>query len=402
MGQSNPKDKRRQIKGGIFIQLQKTYFVSNEVVQGLLNISLEEPFQGHILQITLNGLEETSYIYTIRIRKHTKTYYAKGYNDFLNFSIPIYDFSQGSRDPTFILKPCQLVIPFQLQIVDQLPSSMKYFYSEGTQCSLKYSLIAQILPTEPNMKPIYGSQDIFIGQQISAFGLSNNTISHQEPVLCCCCRSGQIFYNITMNSRCFSPGETINLKMDIDFSQYGKTVKSLNIKLIGQLTMKANDTERSKLLTISEKSMNHKVNSSKVKQDIQFQLPTDLALSSQGQLIQVVYYLQITPEISTVCCVSNNTPHEIKIYINPNPNQLQNNQLIPQQLQIQAPKNWNPVQLQPSLINQSLISQNQKNNYPLQNQNQNNLIIMPNSMLPKVKIQQYGQPQMINQNQDYL
>ncbi|KAL4472734.1 hypothetical protein ABPG74_018683 [Tetrahymena malaccensis] len=397
MGQSNPKDTRRQVKGGIFIQLQKTYFVSNEVVYGLLNINLEEPFQGHVVQITLNGLEQTNYIYTLRVRKHTKTYYAKGFNDFINFSIPIYDFCQGSHNPNFVLKPCQLVIPFQLTIADQLPSSMKYFYSEGTQCSLKYSLIAEILPTEPNMKPICGSQDIFIGQQISAFGLSNNTISYQEPILCCCCRSGQINYNITMNSRCFSPGETIILKADIDFSQYGKTVDNLNIKLIGQLTMKANDTEKSKLLNLSEKSMKHKVISQKIKQDIQFQIPNDLALSSQGQLIQVVYFLQIVPEISTICCVSSNTPHEIKIFINPNPSQLQNNQFIPQQLQIQAPKNWNPVQLEPQQQKQS-----QNFNQKINLQQQNNLNIMPYPMLSQVNIQQYGQPQMTNQNQDFL
>lgn len=50
MGGAIPSaDKRKQVKGGIFIQLQKTAFVSNEVITGILYINLEEKFQGHIL-----------------------------------------------------------------------------------------------------------------------------------------------------------------------------------------------------------------------------------------------------------------------------------------------------------------------------------------------------------------
>jgi len=44
MGTSSSVDKRREVRGGIFIQLQKTAFISNEVITGMLNISLEEQF----------------------------------------------------------------------------------------------------------------------------------------------------------------------------------------------------------------------------------------------------------------------------------------------------------------------------------------------------------------------
>ncbi|EAS02236.1 arrestin (macronuclear) [Tetrahymena thermophila SB210] len=410
MGQSNPKDNRRQVKGGIFIQLQKTSFISNEVVQGQLNINIEEPFQGHILQVTLKGLEETQFTYTVKRGKHRRTVFAKGQNEIVNFSMPIYDFAQGQNSSAFIINPCQVVIPFQLCIADKLPSSMNYFYNSNNQCSIKYSIIAQIIPTEANVKPIQGSQEIFIGQQISTYYLSNNTTSIQQPVICCCCKSGQINYNITTSSRCFSPQETINLNMDIDFSQYSKQVNKLTVKLLGQLTMKANTADKTKVLNIAEKSIEVKVEQSKMKQEVQFQVPSDIPLSSQGELVQVVYQLQLIPQISTICCVSDSSPHEIKVFINPSSNLLQNSQQNPPQLQIQAPPNWNPVQLQPNQLNYSqanciqdksnIQSQNQFNQYPYQPQQSNNLYNIPNSML--VQIQPTGQPQMINQNQQFL
>jgi len=44
MGTSSSVDKRIQVKGGIFVQLQKTAFISNEVITGMLCINLEEQF----------------------------------------------------------------------------------------------------------------------------------------------------------------------------------------------------------------------------------------------------------------------------------------------------------------------------------------------------------------------
>ncbi|KAL4484630.1 hypothetical protein ABPG74_019807 [Tetrahymena malaccensis] len=360
MGQSHPNDKRRQVRGGIYIQLQQTAFVSNQIIQGLLNINLEEPFQGRILQITLSGVEETRFTYSVKSGKHHSTRHARGQNNFLNFSMPVYDFSQGSNDPTFIIQPCQVVIPFQLKVADKLPSSMWYFQTESNQCYIKYSLIASIIPTEANVKPVQGIQEIFIGQQIPTIDLPNTTTSTQSPEVCCCCKSGQIKYNITTNSRSYAPNENISIKMDIDFSQYSKNIKSLNIKLIGLLSMKASNTQREKNVVIYEKAMSVKVDKSQLKQEIQMQIPGDINLSSQGQMIYLQYGLQLISCVDTCCCVSDSQPHEIKLYINPQSNQIFGYNGIPQQLQVQAPQNWNPIQLQPTQFSQQQSAQIQQ------------------------------------------
>ncbi|EAR98790.1 arrestin (macronuclear) [Tetrahymena thermophila SB210] len=421
MGQSQPKDNRRQVKGGIYIQLQKTAFVSNQVIQGMLNINLEEPFQGHILQVTLVGLEETHFTYTVGSGKHRRTVHARGYNSFLNFSLPIYDFAQGTNDTAFIIHPCQIQIPFQMNVADKLPSSMKYFYSQHTQCSLKYTLFASIIPTEANVKPIGGSQEIFIGQQIPSLELQNMTNSIQEPVICCCCRSGQIKYNIQTNGRSFAPNENIQIKLDVDFSQYGKKVNNLNVKLLGQLIMKASNTQRTKYINIFEKMVNVKVEKTHINENVQLQVPGNVTLSCQGSLIQVNYFLEFYPEISTCCCVSKSSPHEIKIYINPNSSQAYNFSDAPQQLQIMPPQNWNPTQLQPTQFTsqqtsyiqqqslkfvsqeeQYLYQQNaQQQNpqlYPYQQSNMNGLA---NPMTSQIQ-QPNQSPYMKDQNQYYL
>jgi len=67
MGSSESIDRRRDVKGKIYLMLQKSGFISGEIIEGLLGVQLEERFQGHLLQITIEGAEETRYTY-----KYTK------------------------------------------------------------------------------------------------------------------------------------------------------------------------------------------------------------------------------------------------------------------------------------------------------------------------------------------
>ncbi|KAL4452995.1 hypothetical protein ABPG73_004773 [Tetrahymena malaccensis] len=419
MGQSHPNDNRKQVKGGIYIQLQKTAYVSNQVIQGLLNINLEEQYFGNILQITLQGLEETRYTYTVGAGKHHKTIYAKGKNEFLNFSIPVYDFAQGSNESTFVIQPCQVVVPFQLTVSDKLPSSVKYFKDENNQCSLKYQLIAQIIPKEPNVKPISGSQEIFIGQQLPIIEQPNTTSSCLSSLVCCCCSSGLISYQVTTNGRYFSPNEIIDIKLEVDLSKHKKKIKNLNVKLIGQVNMKSFEFERDKIIPIFEKCLTLKVDKLKIQQDVQLQVPADVGLTSQGQLIQVNYYLQIFPEINTLFHLIE-IPHTVQMYINPNPSQNLNCQGIPQMLKIQAPPNWKPLQIQQTQFNQQQLNeiklkqqqfQIQEQQYlngtkGLQQQQQQftqqqiQMSMMPNPL--NFKTHPYEQPQMLNQNQNFF
>ncbi|EAR95554.1 arrestin (macronuclear) [Tetrahymena thermophila SB210] len=360
MGQILPNDKRRQVKGGIQIQLNKLSFVSNEVIQGLLYINIEEPFQGRFLQINLQGYEDVHYTYTQGSDESERIIYAKAMNSFLNYSMPIYDFSQGTANQAFVIQPCQLLIPFQLVIAQQLPSSIQYFENEHNKCSLKYLLTAQILSTEPNVKPISGSQEIFIGQIRLIQNLPNFTNSKQSPTICCCFKSGEINYSMSLNSRCFIPNEIINIKINADLGQNGNKVKNFSIKIIGLLEMKACRRYRDQVVTQFEKSTTFKINSKQVSQEIQLQIPSNVLLSSQGQLIQMNYYLQIIPDVNSCCCVTNESPHEMLIYINPNSNELQPFKGLQQQLPYPIPQNWHPIQLQQAQFNPMQFNQIQQ------------------------------------------
>ncbi|EAR82097.4 arrestin (macronuclear) [Tetrahymena thermophila SB210] len=415
MGQSHPNDNRRQVKGGIYIQLQKTAFVSNQVIQGLLNINLEEPYQGNILQVTLQGVEETRYTYSVRAGKHSKTVYAKGRNEFLNFSIPVYDFAQGSNESTFVIQPCQVVIPFQITVSDKLPSSVKYFIDQNNQCNLKYQLIAQIIPKEPNVKPVSGNQEIYIGQQLPVIEQPNTTSSSLSPLVCCCCNPGQISYKVTTNGRYFSPNEIINIQLEVDFSKHKYKIQNLNVKLIGQVDMKSFEFQRNKIINVFEKCISLKVDKLQIKQEVQLQVPANISMTSQGQLIQVNYYLQIQPEVKTIFHLID-IPHTIQMFINPNPSQNLNCQEIPQLLKIQAPPNWNPIQIQQYQFSQQQLNEiklkqqqflNQEQQYLNQQQQQHSqqqiqMGIIPNPLNSDARTYPYGQPQMINQNQNYI
>ncbi|KAL4464671.1 hypothetical protein ABPG74_011232 [Tetrahymena malaccensis] len=355
--QSIPNDNRKEVRGGIKIQLNKLYFVSNEVIQGTLYIRIEEPFQGYFLSVNLQGFEEVNYSYTKGSDEEERNINIKRINNFLNYSMPIYDFSNGTGNQAWIIQPCQFQIPFQLVIPYILPSSMQYFNDENTKCNLKYVLNAQILSTLHNVKPVRGSQEIIIGQRIYIQDLPNLTQSKLAPVICCCCKSGKIEYNIQLESRYFAPSEIIKIKINADLSNFRNSVNNFIIKLVGKLNMSAQG-KPDYTINQFEKKTSFQVNSKQVSQEIQLQIPDNALLTTQGQLIQMSYYLQIIPNIDSFCCVTDQSPHEIIIYLNPKQYQQEYLQQGIQQLQnFPVPQNWNPIQLQQAQFNQ--IQQNQ-------------------------------------------
>ncbi|KAL4464899.1 hypothetical protein ABPG74_011460 [Tetrahymena malaccensis] len=82
-----------------------------------------------------------------------------------------------------------------------------------------------------------------------------------------------------------------------------------------------------------QQEINVKVEQPQMKSEIIFQIPGNIPLSSQGQLIKVIYYLYIIPKIDTIFCVSDCSPHYFEIQINPISSLQQNSQNIPQLLQ---------------------------------------------------------------------
>ncbi|KAL4446088.1 hypothetical protein ABPG74_021627 [Tetrahymena malaccensis] len=353
MGQSSSNvDKRRQVKGGILIKLQKTAFSSNETIEGQICINLEEPFQGHILKINLQGFEEThfSYIGQHRVGQHVtiKTIHAKGYNEFVDFSIPVYDFALGYQDPAFVIQPIQAVIPFQLTVADKLPSSLNYFFDSNNNCNLKYQLVASLISTEANVRPITGIQEIYIGQSIPTYQLPNSTNTVEEPISCWCCTSGQIKYNVNLSSRQLCPNSQGEVDLDIDFSQYSNKVNGLKITLKGDLVIKADNTEKVKTFEVLVKEQDVNVNSINFKQKVQIPIPGNVHLSCMGTLINLKYKLIITPKIDSCLMISECKPHIIDVVINPTNNLIYDIKNMPQLINYQAPLNWNPVMLQPT------------------------------------------------------
>ncbi|KAL4464672.1 hypothetical protein ABPG74_011233 [Tetrahymena malaccensis] len=359
MGQSPPKDSRRQVRGGIQVLLEKLAYTSNEVISGIINVNLDEPFQGHFLLLNLQGVEDVHYTYTVGSGDNKSTIYAKAINNFLNYTQPIYDFAQADGNQNFITQPNQFSIPFELVIAEQLPSSIKYFQSEDNRCTLKYFLTAQILSTDPGVKPLSGSQEIFIGQQILIQDIANENSSIQKPIICCCCESGTINYKIQLSKRCFVANEVINIKVHADFSQYGHKVNYISVYLIGKLSLKAGQEYQDKTKRDFIKKIDVLVDKKQVTQEVQLEIPDDIMLTCQGQLIQMNYYLQIIPDIRACCCVTDLSPHETLIYISPNQSLPLLNYNIEKQL-FQLPKYWNPIYLQQTQFNPIQYNQMQQ------------------------------------------
>ena len=100
-------------------------------------------------------------------------------------------------------------------------------------------------------------------------------------------------------------------------SAYGKTVTSLNVELRGTIIIRANNTNRSRILLSFTKSEDVKVTGNKVHEKVKIPVPLDISLSCSGSLITLVYTVVVTPKIDSCCCITTNEPLSIKVVINP-------------------------------------------------------------------------------------
>lgn len=116
------------------MHLNQLGYIGGDSIEGELSLNLEESFPGHILQVSLMGIEKTRYKdkITSGMRKGGHRH-VRGLNKFLDYVMPVYDFALGGSGG---LSPGQWSIPFKLNTTPQLPSSINYSTTVYTACDL--------------------------------------------------------------------------------------------------------------------------------------------------------------------------------------------------------------------------------------------------------------------------
>ncbi|KAL4467057.1 hypothetical protein ABPG74_010654 [Tetrahymena malaccensis] len=389
--QANQKENQDQYKGGIFIQIPKTNYTSGELIEGTLHLSVLKQYQGHMLTVCLEGIEETHFTYTInkigvkpshhKIEKHI----GEGSKVFLNLAVPLYDFQNGDNNNQFMLMPGQFQIPFQIQTSANLPSSFKFKQDEENYCSLKYTLKAFIIPLVVSDEKIEGFQEIAIRQQEKKDQEQELPYTHltTEPFYCCCAY-GSYHQKLSLQESYYSPGQTIDATIDCDFSKFDEKVSQVEISLYGILNMKSvSDPIRNKFIGLQQISYEAKVENKKCQQVVKIDIPDNYPTSIEGELINVQFYVDVTPIIQS-CCLEQQTPLKLDVYINP-----KQNDNLPEQRQIERPQNWNPNILAVQTFDQQQAAefQNQKLKFFKENgdnQIQSNLMNKPEMENPLI------------------
>ncbi|KAL4429277.1 hypothetical protein ABPG74_013583 [Tetrahymena malaccensis] len=340
MGNIQEKDNRVGVKGGIFIQIDKTHFISNEVIEGFLHINLEEPFNGHLLIVQFDGIEETRFDYqVISKNKKKETKKAKETKRFLSVSMPIYDFATSGKQDSFTLMPGQWSIPFHVKIAEQLPSTIKYFKSVNHNCSIQYSLMAYILPTDLSRMPIQGNQQIFISKYMPKYHDMITRQIENSPLFSCCLTAGSYSLTCMLTQQSFAPTEIINMQIECDTKKFRKKLNKLKIELIANVQMNANVLNQKKEQIVVSKT-EIQVNDYLVQTSIA--VPSSIACSAEGTIIQISYEIIVTPVLD-LSCLKANEPLIIPIMIIPTKKMEKIPCVeIPILNEVQKPDNWNP------------------------------------------------------------
>ncbi|CAI2371312.1 unnamed protein product [Moneuplotes crassus] len=241
-------DSKSQFEAGhIVLQTTKPYYAPGEELTGNIYISLDKPFPGSNLELSLKGKEDVAWT----VRKESSDNYNRHYTryiedeaEIINFVAPIHTFMGGS------VQPGQYDFPFKLILPDDIPSSCYFATSSSykTHAKVKYRLKAILRCNTDEMKDMSFKQTLIIRQQPDVVPMSSMADFSDQVNSCCCCWSQGV---VTMQSQtdkaAYTPTETVKIIGNIDNSNCTRDIKKVKVQLVEKVRLNARRKVRNML-----------------------------------------------------------------------------------------------------------------------------------------------------------
>eukprot|EP00357_Protocruzia_adherens_P011743 CAMPEP_0114985582 /NCGR_PEP_ID=MMETSP0216-20121206/7943_1 /TAXON_ID=223996 /ORGANISM="Protocruzia adherens, Strain Boccale" /LENGTH=470 /DNA_ID=CAMNT_0002347907 /DNA_START=2253 /DNA_END=3665 /DNA_ORIENTATION=- len=325
--------------GAVYVEADQPYFVGGQIVSGKIHVDIRKPFPGNQLCLKVVGDEITRWRQRVRGRERRRNHGRRrrinqGYKSMLSFRIPIMNW-QSETIPVG-----QYVFPFSFKLPKPLPGSFSYEQKKHICAKVTYRMVAMIDPTSPKskVKPLHYSLPLVIREDIAPQDIRADS---QEDV--------KHFYNLglfeagstslrcTVQKNAFPSNERIDATLAIDNTKCNSDLKELSVKVIQEIRMKSNDgVERTIVNSLEKKKFEGPKKRMQVDREISILLGGHYNQNSTyGTALTCQYYLQVKTKPDSMLCFSKGPKVKIPIRIFAN-------ELKPQVMEVQAPKDWQP------------------------------------------------------------
>jgi len=347
--------KGRDAYGNIFVQLDKTSYLPEEVVTGVIHIDLKADFPGNTLNLRFRGKEKNKWYEGSG--KTRRSYDVK--DTFLNSVLTVHKF------PLDCIPRGQYSCPFAFKLPPNLPGS---FFHSGLEerAEIKYSIYAFLQPTKPKDLMLIFKGPVTIREHLKMIEHDKNLEKFVGVSECCGCykEPGKIFMRAYFEKNAYLPGEEANIICEIDNSQNYIDVKRVEFKFKRSLTLRnkygATHTFNANLINLRTAGIPagsvaigdncrkatiklppcRDPDFSNLSDQVQAQIKPDdniknpITPSTNGKYITAQYFLDVKCVMDTCNCCNKPTRITIPVQIYA--------PAVTQYYQVQAPQNWAP------------------------------------------------------------
>lgn len=336
--------------GNIYLRTNNAFYYAGDNITGEIYLNLLENFPGESIFLKIKGKEECEFEEQhTRFEdnpdgtrsSHTETIHHKGHNTFFRHKFPVYKWNIEN------IAPGQYGFPFYLVLGAQLPGT---FYEKEHHYSarIKYKVKVELSPThhrKHDVKPLKYTQELIVREPIKNQMMFNVPVENSiNSKTWCCIDQGLSKIKCFFEKNTYCPNEIANMMCEVDNSQCNLNVKSVNMRLLMNIRLKASHGK--------EKFISETVNSYNMEGILAHETALDqktkvagilltnqvrnraLQPSTSGSLVKCEYVLSVKTLLDGVTCCTADPEARIPLTIFAPP--------LINFNQVQAPENWNP------------------------------------------------------------
>lgn len=280
-------------KNLIHIATEKLQYYPGDIIRGSVSLTIIEPIHIDSVFIKIKGFEEVSFTEIVTtttvgkgggtsqrsVRRHEIEVFMKRKYCIHNYKCTL---------PTG-----NFVFPFEFQLEHRLPGTFT-FKDQGNQGSIRFKIKAEVTIPGFFKSNIRHSQNILICQPLDSVLMSFNSYKESNVTFLCCIPKGKVTVAANIDRNAYGPGDLVNVRLIVDNSASKVDLDGCDLKLIQNVNLNAEGRNRFVSKMIAETKSAHVKKGDNADRIIQLVIPKNAGPSTNGNLIQCSYDLQVS------------------------------------------------------------------------------------------------------------
>lgn len=282
----------------IFIHTDKQQYYSGERVTGTVTLSVREAMHVDGIYLKVKGYQYTRFDKSVPREVYDPNAPNKRRTVYEHQSFSERDVFFRRRFCLYAVKstltPANFVFPFDFVLDTGLPGAFSFGSESGRTCArVIYKVKAEVAVPGIFQANLKHSQPLLIHEPLRQQLSRTDSFKEESIFFCCCISKGHVSMAASIDKNAYAPGETCNLKLQVDARECQVDIDNISFRLVRSLRFRAQGREWSDGDTLMRNTTPSVKAGGMTERSIPLRLPLECAPSCRSALISCEYTLQV-------------------------------------------------------------------------------------------------------------